>query len=115
MSTAILLVNLGTPASPHPKDVYRYLIEFLTDERVIEAPWLQRQLLVRGAIVPKRYRDSAKAYKAIWTKEGSPLMVHSVNFKNKLQDFLGDRFRISLAMRYQNPSIQESLISLLKE
>ncbi len=48
----ILLVNLGTPDSPAPKDVYRYLNEFLTDERVIDIPWLPRQLLVRGMIVP---------------------------------------------------------------
>ena len=115
MSTAILLVNLGTPDSPNPKDVYRYLIEFLTDERVIDYPWFQRQLLVRGIIVPNRYKASAKSYAAIWTKEGSPLMVHSINFKNELQKHLGKDFTVSLAMRYQNPSIESVLKSLLNE
>lgn len=114
MSTAILLINLGTPDSAQPKDVFRYLIEFLTDERVLDLPWLRRQLLVRGFIVPKRYKSSAKSYEAIWTKEGSPLMVNSINFKNKLQAFLGENFHVGLAMRYQNPSIESVLPSLLK-
>lgn len=113
MSTAVLLINLGTPSSPHPKDVYRYLIEFLTDERVIDTSWLKRQLLVRGFIVPKRYKSSAKAYSSIWSSEGSPLMVHSKNLKEKLQQHLGEEYHVSLAMRYQEPSIEATVNSLL--
>lgn len=114
MTTAILLVNLGTPNSPNPKDVYKYLIEFLTDERVINASWLKRQLLVRGFIVPTRYKSSAKAYSAIWTENGSPLMVHSLRLKEELQKHLGSNFNVRLAMRYQNPSIENELGELLK-
>lgn len=112
---AILLVNLGTPLSPRPKDVYRYLIEFLTDSRVLNYPWLLRQLLVRGIIVPKRFRASAKAYQQIWTEEGSPLMVYGKRVKEKLQLHLGDRYAVELAMRYQHPSIEEGLNTLLKK
>ncbi|HRD55727.1 MAG TPA: ferrochelatase, partial [Parachlamydiaceae bacterium] len=32
----ILLVNLGTPDSPGLRDVHKYLVEFLTDKRVID-------------------------------------------------------------------------------
>ena len=32
----VLLVNLGSPDSPTPKDVKKYLGEFLMDERVID-------------------------------------------------------------------------------
>jgi ferrochelatase len=113
MSTAILLVNLGTPDSPAPRDVYRYLIEFLTDERVLGLSWLKRQLLVRGFIVPTRCKASAKAYSTIWTKEGSPLMTHSVNLKNALQQFLGKDFHVALAMRYQTPTIANAIKELL--
>ena len=35
---AILLINLGTPDSPTPNAVRRYLREFLSDPRVIEIP-----------------------------------------------------------------------------
>lgn len=113
--TGVLLVNLGTPNSPKPKDVYRYLIEFLTDSRVIDMPWFQRQLLVRGLIVPTRYKQSAKAYANIWTKEGSPLMVYGNQVKEALQDSLGDSYKVELAMRYQEPSIKKTLDGLLKQ
>ena len=54
----VLLVNLGTPDSPEPKSVYRYLIQFLTDKRVIDLSWWKRQILMRGNIVPNRYKNS---------------------------------------------------------
>lgn len=112
--TSVLLVNLGTPLTPNPKDVYRYLIEFLTDERVIDFSFLKRQLLVRGFIVPKRYKASAASYKEIWTEKGSPLMIHTQNVRDKLEKKLGDSYKIAFGMRYQKPSIEEGLSSLLK-
>lgn len=111
--TGILLVNLGTPDSPSSRDVYRYLIEFLTDKRVIDMPWITRQLLVRGFIVPSRYRQSASFYQKIWTAEGSPLKVYGKSVEEKLQVLLGDNFKVKLAMRYQNPSIEQGINSLM--
>lgn len=108
----VLLVNLGTPDSYHPLDVFRYLNEFLTDQRVIDFPWLKRQFLVRGLIVPFRYRQSAQQYKELWTEEGSPLLIHSRAVQKKLQASLGSQFHVSLAMRYQNPSIASALEEL---
>lgn len=113
--TGVLLVNLGTPVSPHPYAVFRYLNEFLTDERVIDLPWLQRQLLVRGFIVPTRARQSAKLYRQIWTEQGSPLLMHGKSVTAKLQEVLGDSFSVALAMRYQFPSIAEGLEKLKNE
>lgn len=113
MKTAVLLVNLGTPNAPNYKDVYRYLIEFLTDERVIDYSWLKRHLLVRGLIVPLRFRQSTKAYQKIWTNEGSPLLVFGNKVKSLLQNSLGDDFIVELAMRYQNPSLEYGLKKLL--
>lgn len=113
--TGVLLVNLGTPNSPKPKDVFRYLTEFLTDSRVIDIPWLQRQLLVRGIIIPKRLRQSAKSYEAIWTPQGSPLKVFSQSITEKLQASLGNNFHVELAMRYQTPSIEDSLQRLMEK
>lgn len=107
--TGVLLVNLGTPDSYRPRDVYRYLIEFLTDARVVDFPWWKRQLLVRGAIVPFRYRNTAKLYRAIWTEEGSPLLCHGNAAEKGLQEALGECFAVKLAMRYQNPSIAAGL------
>lgn len=112
--TGILLVNLGTPNSPSLKDVYRYLIEFLTDGRVIDSSWISRQLLVRGLIVPKRYRQSAKSYQAIWTEKGSPLKVYGYRLKDLLHKRLGEEYVIELAMRYQTPSIESGLHRLIE-
>jgi ferrochelatase len=108
----VLIINLGTPLSPRPKDVFRYLIEFLTDGRVIDTPWLKRQLLVRGAIVPSRYKQSVEQYQRLWTKEGSPLLLHGQRVREKLQQALGESYQVVLAMRYQIPSIAEGLEKL---
>lgn len=112
--TGVLLVNLGTPDSPSPRDVYRYLVEFLTDARVIDKPWLARQLLVRGLIIPRRYRQSAAAYQKIWTNEGSPLKIYGHQVQRQLQQRLGNLFAVELAMRYRTPSIEDSLQRLIE-
>lgn len=111
----VLLVNLGSPLSPSPKDVYRYLIEFLTDARVMDLPWWKRQLIVRGFIVPQRYRQSAKLYQQIWTDQGSPLIVHGYSVRDQLQTKLGEGYEVALAMRYQHPSIRQGLDQLRKK
>ncbi|MCB9032713.1 MAG: ferrochelatase [Chitinophagales bacterium] len=109
----VLLINLGTPDSPNPKDVYKYLLEFLTDKRVIDFGWLKRNLLVRAIIVPARYKNSARTYQAIWDKEkGSPLMYHSQELAKKVQAQLGDDYIVELAMRYQQPSIEYAINQL---
>lgn len=113
--TGVLLINLGTPKSPERLDVFRYLNEFLTDERVIDLPWLQRQCLVRGVIVPARYRQTSALYQKVWTDQGSPLLIHGEAVRSKLQDVLGEQYRVALAMRYQEPSIPQVLERLHQE
>lgn len=111
----VFLVNLGTPQSPSLKDIFHYLIEFLTDSRVINKNWLLRNFLVRGLIVPTRIRSSSKAYQQIWTDKGSPLLTYSEKVKEKLQLQLGESYSVSLAMRYQKPSLKEQLNLLLEK
>ena len=110
--TGILLINLGTPNSPSTGDVRKYLREFLNDPRVIDIPWLSRKLLVNCIIVPFRSPKSAKQYKEIWTKEGSPLLIYGERLKAKMQKKLGDTFIVELAMRYQQPSVRKTLDKL---
>src|SRR6187402_3637924 len=94
----VLLVNLGSPESPHPKHVKPYLDEFLMDARVIDVPYLLRALLVRGIILRKRPERSAAAYKKIWWEEGSPLIVISQRMHAKVEKLVD--IPVSLAMRY---------------
>lgn len=106
----VLLINLGTPDSPKVSDVRKYLDEFLMDGRVIDIGTIQRNLLVRGAIVPFRSPKTAKLYNEIWDKEkGSPLLYISELQTELLREELGDDYQVELAMRYQQPSIEEAL------
>lgn len=108
----ILLVNLGTPDAPDRNAVKRYLKEFLLDPRVVDYPWLPRQLLVRGIIAPFRSGRSAKLYRQLWTKDGSPLKVYGEIVARDLQIALGEDYCVELSMRYQNPSISAALEKL---
>ena len=115
MKKGILLVNLGTPDSPSTSNVRKYLTEFLNDPRVIDINPVGRFLLVNGIIVPFRAPRSAKLYRAIWTQEGSPLLIHTKNLTNKVRSILGKDYVVEFGMRYQNPSIASALENLRKE
>jgi len=111
---AILLINLGTPDDPSPSKVGKYLTQFLNDKRVIDINPIGRFILVNCIIVPFRSFKSSKLYKAIWTKEGSPLLLNSIDLKNKLQQIVSADTHVELAMRYQTPSIKTALENLRK-
>jgi ferrochelatase len=113
MKRGIILMNLGSPDSTELKDVKRYLDEFLMDKRVIDYPYLFRLLLVRGIIVPFRAPKSAKAYKSIWTKDGSPLIVLTKQLQQALTQQLSEP--VVVAMRYGNPTPATAYNKLLKE
>jgi len=106
-------MNLGSPDSTEVKDVKRYLNEFLMDEKVLDTPYLLRALLVKGIIVPFRSPKSAEAYKTIWTKDGSPLIV----LTKQLQQAVQQRFDIpvEIAMRYGTQSPKDAFDSLQKQ
>lgn len=106
----VLLVNLGSPDSTQPKDVKKYLGEFLMDERVIDLPLWLRTFIVKGIILNTRPKKSAAAYQKIWWKEGSPLIVLSERLQAKVQE--QSEIPVGLAMRYGSPSIQQGLTDL---
>lgn len=108
--SGILLINLGSPASPSTSDVRRYLDEFLMDRRVIDLPYLLRRLIVSAFILPRRPKISAAAYKRIWRKDGSPLITISESIRSKLQGRVP--YPVALAMRYGRPSIEEGIRQL---
>ncbi len=106
----VLLVNLGSPDSPTPKDVKPYLDEFLMDERVIDVSKWLRTFLVRGLILQTRPKKSAEAYSKIWWDEGSPLVVISERFTEKVKQFID--MPIALGMRYGSMTIKKALQEL---
>src|SRR5579871_6314092 len=94
----ILLVNSGTPASPEPRDVRRFLAGLLADPRVVELPralWLP---ILYGLILPFRPRRSARKYRQIWTAEGSPLLNLSERLRTELTGTLAQRMLAPLSL-----------------
>ena len=111
----MLLMNLGTPDAPTAAAVRRYLAEFLSDRRVVEIPSAVWQPILHGVILRVRPAKSARKYAAIWTNEGSPLLVHSMRQRALLLGYLGERLKglglpsdlapVELAMRYGRPTV----------
>jgi len=109
----ILLVNLGSPKNLEDNSVKEYLREFLSDDLVVDYPkWIQ-QTLVNWIIVPNRYKKTQKAYSKIWTEEGSPLINNTIELGRHLAE--ESSLQVEVAMRYQEPSIDEGLNSLVSK
>lgn len=109
----VLLVNLGSPDSTDPKDVKKYLDEFLMDPRVIDVPRWARILIVRGIILNTRPKKSAEAYQKIWWEEGSPLIVISERLQKKVQQQLN--IPVALAMRYGSMTLKKGMKELVDQ
>lgn len=113
MTIGVLLAQVGTPEAPTPPAVRRYLARFLSDRRVVDyPPWLWQPLL-RGVILPLRASRSARLYRRIWTDQGSPLLVESEKQRARLQQTLGDNYRVVLGMAYAGPSFDRAIDDLV--
>ena len=114
----VLLVNLGTPDAATKPALRRYLKEFLSDPRVIEVPQWIWWFILNGIILNTRPGKSAKAYKKVWTENGSPLLNYSLKQKAAIQQTLNvdldSNVIVDIAMRYGNPSI-ESVLNKMRE
>jgi ferrochelatase len=108
----VLLINLGTPNKPEPGSVRLYLREFLSDPRVIEIPQLVWQPILRGIILRTRPRKSARAYRQVWTDEGSPLAAITARQATALAGAFGPGVIVDHAMRYGEPAIAGKIDSL---
>jgi protoporphyrin/coproporphyrin ferrochelatase len=114
--SAIVLVNLGTPDAPTRSAVRRYLKEFLSDPRVVEIPRRIWWFILNLVILPFRSGKSAAKYAMIWTRDGSPLLVHTEKQAALLQTMLEERghdaVTVAYAMRYGTPALPEVLDKL---
>src|SRR5688500_11783097 len=114
--TAVVLVNLGTPDAPTAPAVRRYLAELLSDPRVVGTPRLLWWPIRHGVILRIRPARSADRYRAIWTHEGSPLLVHTRALTAGLAAALDPArerpLAVTFAMRYGKPSIENVLEGL---
>jgi ferrochelatase len=119
----VLLINLGTPAAPTAAAVRSYLAEFLSDPRVVELPRAVWKPILHGVVLRVRPAKSAQRYATIWTRDGSPLLVHSLRQRTLLNGYLGQRLKelglpsdhaqVEVGMRYGAPSIADALAKLM--
>lgn len=113
----VLVTNLGTPDAPETGPVRRYLKEFLSDPRVVEVPRLLWWFILNLVILRIRPARSARAYRTVWTENGSPLLLHTSALAEALQAKLANRYGeevvVDFAMRYGKPSISEVTDRLL--
>ncbi len=115
MKKSLLIVNLGTPNKPTYFSVFRYLRQFLMDGRVININPILRFILVTFIIVPLRSFSSSKIYQQVWDKDtGSPLLYNTIKLTEKLKEKLPE-YDVQFAMRYQNPSIKDTLNEMLSK
>ncbi|WP_459617258.1 ferrochelatase [Bordetella sp. 2513F-2] len=111
----VLLVNLGTPATPGRADIRRYLGAFLSDPRVIEIPrylWLP---ILHGLVLTLRPAKLEPRYRGIWMEGGSPLLVYSLRQAEGLAQALRARgldVDVELGMRYGEPSLPAAIDAL---
>ncbi len=116
----VLLLNLGTPDGTDYWSMRRYLGEFLSDKRVIEAPsWLWQPLL-QGVILTLRPSKSGHAYAQIWNREKdeSPLRTITRDQSEKLSALMAEKHPnvvVDWGWRYGNPSATSRLDRLFEQ
>lgn len=114
----VLLANTGTPASPAPRDVHKYLTKFLMDKRIRPMNPLGWWCILHFFILPKRDTKSGEKYAKIWTPEGSPFDVEHEKLREHLQrhfDAAGQDVRVAVGQSYGAPTIREALGNLRNE
>ena len=110
---AVLLVNLGSPRDLKLSSIKEYLMEFLTDDNVIDLPKIIQKILVKNIIVPFRSKKTQEAYSSIWEKDGSPLIINTNSLAKKLSE--KTNYSVEMAMRYQHPSIKHAIEKLINK
>ncbi|MDE4945030.1 ferrochelatase, partial [Francisella tularensis] len=75
----ILLVNIGTPDNYDTKSIKRYLTEFLSDPRVIEAKPILWKIILNLIILPIRAKKNIQTYKTDRNKQHnkSPQIIYT--------------------------------------
>lgn len=120
----ILLINLGTPESYSYFSVRKYLKEFLSDPRVIEANKILWWCILNLIVLNLRTHKTASKYKQIWMhnkgmqeKGMSPLKYYTEALTKKLSAKINPKNKkniyIDYAMRYGQPSISQKLNHLI--
>ncbi len=108
----VIIAQVGTPEQPTKESLKPYLRKFLSDDRIIDSPrWMWLPIL-HGIVLQRRPARIAKHFEEIWTKKGSPLLVHSKAQVDGIQKRLGKKFEVKLGLAYAEPSMHTAMREL---
>lgn len=96
----------------------RYLAEFLSDRRIIEASPLIWKPILYGPVLTFRPRKSGEAYHRIWhhDRDESPLRTYTREQAQQLGARLAaDDVPVAWGMRYGTPSIRQGVHELVQQ
>jgi protoporphyrin/coproporphyrin ferrochelatase len=109
----VLLIQLGTPDAPTAPALRRYLRQFLSDPRVIEAPRLPWWFVLNLRILPTRPKQSAAKYRRIWNAQtGSPLLHYTRLQAESLQRLLPGLL-VRFGMQVGNPPVAKAVREMI--
>ena len=103
--TKVVIGQLGSPESPSPKDVRKFLKEFLGDPRVVDLPRVLWWLILNLFILPFRPKSSAKLYSRIWDGNSFPLIENTKKFAFKVEKYLDDNIELNYAFLLTEPRV----------
>jgi ferrochelatase len=113
MPPGVLLIQLGTPDAPTVPALRRYLRQFLSDPRVIEAPRWLWWFVLNFRILPTRPAQSATKYQRIWDPQtGSPLLHYTRLQSEALQRVLPE-LPVRFGMQIGNPPLAQVVHDLI--
>lgn len=120
-TTAVLLVNLGSPEKPSVVPVMVFLRQFLMDKRVVKLPRLLWWLILHLFVLPLRSFKTVKLYKKIWMQEGSPLIVYTQRLAKKIEaalllqkNYMNKKIFILSAMTYGKPLLKNAIQQIVE-
>jgi ferrochelatase len=109
----VLLIQLGTPDASTPLALRRYLRQFLSDPRVIEAPRIPWWFILNFSILRTRPRQSATKYQRIWQPTGSPLLFYTRLQAQALQQLLPE-IPVRFGMQIGNPAVGQVVHQMIE-
>lgn len=108
MATKVVLVQLGSPASPRVKDVRSYLKDFLGDPRVIDINPRLWKIILNLFVLPLRPYQSARAYRRIWKGGSFPLIDITADFSGAVAEELrAHDIEVEHAFILSPPSVED--------
>jgi ferrochelatase len=113
-TTAILLVQLGTPEAPTARALRPYLRQFLSDPRVIDLPRWKWSIILELFVLPFRPAQSAAKYARIWSAStGSPLLHYTRRQTELLGQVLPAGVPVAFGMQVGQPSVESVVHDLI--